>query len=60
MPQKEDQRYQQKCHTLQHDAGAHQRVGAAWVTSALHQAEHAGAENAEHRDHHDDQKDRQN
>ena len=42
MPQKEDQRYQQKSDTLQHNAGAHQRVGAARMTAALHQTEHAG------------------
>jgi hypothetical protein len=48
MPQKEDQRYQDQSHALQQNAGAHQRVRAARVTVAADEAQHAGAENAEH------------
>ncbi len=54
MPQKEDQRYQQKGHALQHNAGAHQRVGAARIAAASHQTEHAGAEHAKHGQHYDE------
>jgi hypothetical protein len=60
MPQKEDQRYQQKGHALQHNAGAHERVGAARTTTALHQTEHAGTEHAQDGQHHDEQKDPEN